>query len=194
MEQTTENRVRVHVKKILLITGDGGEELEVYYPLERMREEGILVVVASTRPKRLALKVHEVVNEEDTYSESPGRSIQATLGFEDVDVSDYVGVIIPGGRAPEYLRRNPQVIRIVQEAHEEGLPIAAVCHGPMILAEAGLLRNRSCTAVEDIIPEVEGAGGQWVADRVASDGQIVTAQTWEDCGPWMAEYVSLLRK
>lgn len=180
--------------KILMITGDGGEELEVYYPLERMREEGAEVVIASTRPKRLALKVHEVIGDEDTYTETPGRSIMATLGFEDVNVSDYRGVIIPGGRAPEYLRNNAQVMRIVKEAAAAGLPIAAVCHGGMILAQADLLRGRTCTAVADIIPEVEGAGGTWSSERVYSDGSFVTAQTWEDSGPWMAEFVRVLDK
>ena len=176
-----------------MITGDGGEELEVYYPLERLREEGVEVVVASTRPKRLALKVHEVVGDEDTYTETPGRGVNATVGFADVNTSDYIGVIIPGGRAPEYLRRDAEVKRIVREAVAADLPVAAVCHGPMILAEAGVLQGRTCTAVEDIIPEVEGAGATWASERVHSDGRFVTAQTWEDCGPWMAQYVALLK-
>lgn len=178
--------------KILILTGDGGEELEVYYPFERMREEGADVVVASTKPKTLALKVHQVVNDEDTYTETPGRTIEATVGFADVNVSEYDGVIIPGGRAPEYLRRNEDVIQVVKEAASSGLPVAAVCHGGMILAEAGLLSGKTCTAVEDVIPEIEGSGGTWVSDRVYSDGQFVTAQTWEDCGLWMGEFVKVL--
>lgn len=180
------------MKRILIVTGDGAEELEVYYPLERMREEGYEVVIASTKPKTLALKVHQVVGDEDTYSEWPGRTIDATLAVSEAKMEDFDGVIFPGGRAPEYLRRNADVLRLAQEADAAGKPIAAVCHGPMILAEAGILSAKECTAVADIIPEVERAGGSWVDERVHVEGNVVTAQTWEDCGPWMGAYVKKL--
>lgn len=180
-------------KKVLTITGDGGEEMEVYYPYERVREDGFTPVVASTAAKELALKLHQALEGEDTYSEFRGRTIRATLAFGEVNPEDYAALIIPGGRAPEYLRLREDVLSVVRAFVDAGKPVGAVCHGPMVLAEAGVLKGVKATAVGDIKPEVVGSGAVWTDDRVAQDGGIVTAQTWEDCGPWMGAVMALLK-
>src|SRR5919206_5265143 len=113
--------------KVLILTGDGGESLEVMYPYQRLREEGYEVEVAAPSKKRVQLVVHDFVDGFDTYKETPGYGLQADLAFADVDPSDYVALVIPGGRAPEYIRKNPDCQRIIQHFFEREMPVAHLC-------------------------------------------------------------------
>ncbi len=190
-------------RQVLILTGDGGEELEVYYPHERLRESGYTPVVASLEAKELSLKLHQQLAGEDTFSEWRGRTIRSVVAVREVidAVADYAGLVLPGGRAPEYLRLDPAVVSLVRAFAASGKPVAALCHGPMILAYADVLSGRSATAVPDIRPEIEGARAIWLDERVVVDqsadaesgpGTLVTGQTWEDCGPWMGAFMRAL--
>src|SRR5258705_13074616 len=125
--------------KVLLLTGDAAEDLEVMYPYQRLLEEGYEVDVAAPTVKTLQFVVHDFVDGFDTYTEKPGHSWPADVAFADVNPSDYVAVVVPGGRAPEYLRNDPDVRRILKHFFDAGAPVAALCHGPLMLAADGLL-------------------------------------------------------
>ena len=179
--------------KVLIITGDGGETLEVLYPYERLREAGITPVVAALHTDRkIQLVVHDFSDDFDTYTEKLGHTWPADIAVGDVTVDDYVGLVIPGGRAPEYLRLNEDVLRVVREFHAQGKPIAATCHGPMILAQAGILDGQTCAGFGMIAPEVTGAGATYEDGDSVVSGNLVTARAWNDNGPWMGAFLTLL--
>src|SRR5919206_612719 len=119
--------------KVLILTGDGGESLEVMYPYQRLREEGYEVEVAAPSKKRVQLVVHDFVDGFDTYKETPGYLLPADLAFADVDPGDYVALVVPGGRAPEYIRNDADCQRIVKHFFSEEKPVAQLCHAPLVL-------------------------------------------------------------
>ncbi|KAI5289377.1 hypothetical protein KEM54_003971, partial [Ascosphaera aggregata] len=123
--------------KVLVIIGDASEDLEVMYPQQRLREEGYEVDIAAKSVKKIQLVVHDFVDGFDTFTENNGRLCPATISFADVDTSKYVALVVPGGRAPEYLRNDTNVRRIVREMDAANKPIAHLCHGGLILAAAG---------------------------------------------------------
>jgi len=167
-------------KKILVITGDGGESFETLYAVQRFREEGFAAHVAAPAKRRLHLVIHDFEPGWDTYIErTPGYGVVADLAFEDVRVDDYDAVLLIGGRAPEYLRNRPRVLEIVREFDRQEKWIFALCHGIQVLVTAGLVSGKCVTCYEHVRPEVEQAGGTWATAQSARDGRIVTGQTWE---------------
>ena len=132
--------------KVLILTGDAAEALEVIYPHQRLREEGYEVDIASLSKKLMALVVHEFVPGIDTFVEKPGYHWPSDIAFKDVNPSDYAAVIIPGGRAPEYIRNDPDFIRIVRHFFKEEKPVAHLCHASIALAKAGVLKGRRIAA------------------------------------------------
>ena len=138
--------------------------------------------------------VHDFEGDQ-TYSEKPGHLFALNATFIEIDPNDYDALVLPGGRAPEYLRLNDHVIEFVQHFSSTQKPIAAICHGVQILAAAGVLAGRNCSAYPACRPEVESAGGQFV-DRdwtdVCVDGNLVTAPAWPAHPKWLAEFLSLL--
>ncbi len=132
--------------KVLLLTGDAAEDREVMYPYQRLLEEGFEVDIAAPSVKKLQFVVHDFVDGFDTYTEKPGHSWQADVAFADVNPSDYIAVVVPGGRAPEYIRNDPDVKRILKHFFEADAPVAALCHVPLMLAAAGVLEGRRCSA------------------------------------------------
>jgi protease I len=182
------------VPKVLILTGDAGESLEVLYPYQRLIEEGYDVEIAAPKKKRLQFVVHDFVEGFDTYTEKPGYTWPADLAFAEVEPSDYVALVIPGGRAPEYIRNDPDFERIARYFFEEELPVAQLCHAPQALAAAGLLRGRRTAAYPALAPDVEGAGAEFVDADAVIDGQMVSARAWPDHPAWMAEFVRLLRE
>ncbi|MBN9644205.1 DJ-1/PfpI family protein [Corynebacterium mendelii] len=182
-------------KKILIITGDGGEDLEVLYPYERLRESGYTpVVAASNTDRKIQLVCHDFVDDFDTYTEKPGHTWPADITFDDVNPDDYDALIIPGGRAPEYLRLNTTVLDIVAAFDRAGKPIAATCHGPLILARAGVIKGRECSGFAMIEPDVTDAGATYVDGDAVVDGNLVTARAWNDNGPWIGAFIALVDK
>jgi deglycase len=180
--------------KVLILTGDAGESLEVLYPYQRLREEGYEVDIAAPAEKRLQFVVHDFVDGFDTYTEKPGYTWPADLAFADVDPSDYVALVIPGGRAPEYIRNDEDFQRIARHFFDEELPVAQLCHAPQALAAAGLLAGRRTAAYPALAPDVEAAGAEFVDAEAVVDGHMVSARAWPDHSAWMREFVSLLRE
>ncbi|HVA36621.1 MAG TPA: DJ-1/PfpI family protein [Candidatus Dormibacteraeota bacterium] len=180
--------------KVLLVTGDAAESLEVMYPYQRMLEEGYTVKIAAPTAKRLQFVVHDFVEGFDTYTEKLGYTWPADVAFKDVRPEEYDALIIPGGRAPEYIRMDPDARRIVRHFAETNKPIAAICHAAQLLAAADVLSGRRAACYPAVSPELTKAGGTFVDDAAVVDGEIVSARAWPDHPQWMRAFVKLLRE
>ena len=169
------------MKKILIITGDGGESFETLFAYHRFLEAGYDPVIASTRRKRMHLVMHDFEEGWDTYVERQGYQVESHIAFSEVNVAEYEAVMIPGGRAPEYLRHNPLVTAIVSEFASQGKWVWAICHGIQVLITAGVLQaGMRVTCYEHCRSEAESTGAVFVAeDQAVRDGRIVTGQTWQ---------------
>jgi protease I len=179
--------------KILIITGDAAESLEVLYPYQRLREEGYEVHIAAPSRKKLQFVVHDFADGFDTYTEKPGYTWPADLAFADVDPAQYVAMVIPGGRAPEYLRNDPEVQRIVAHFFDLDKPVAQICHGPLITLLGGALDGRRTAAYPALAPDVTAGGASFVDGDAVVDGAVVSARAWPDHPGWMRAFVELLR-
>ena len=167
-------------KKILLVTGDAGESFEILYASHRLREAGYTPVIAAPAVKRMNLVIHDFEPGWDTYVERKGYLVEADISFEEVNTADYEALLLPGGRAPEYLRNSARVIRIVQEFANSNKYIFAICHGVQILVTAGLVNNKKIACYEHVKFEVESCGGLYVSpNQAVQDGKIVTGKTWQ---------------
>lgn len=180
--------------KVLILTGDAAEDLEFFYPYQRLLEEGYEVDVAAPTAKKLQFVVHDFVDGFDTYTEKPGHTWQADIAFADVDPNDYVALVVPGGRAPEYIRNDPDAQRIVQHFMQAGAPTAALCHGPLLLAAAKTLDGRRSSAYPALSVDVETAGGTFVDGAAIVDGNLVTGRAWPDHPDWFRAFMEQLRK
>lgn len=167
------------MSKVLIITGDGGESYEALYAVHRFEEAGWKAVVAAPSRRLLNLVMHDFQPGWDTYIERPGYGLTAELAFEDVQVADYAAVLLLGGRAPEYLRNNAQVLEIVREFDRQGKWVFAICHGVQVLAAAGLARGKRVTCYEHVRMDAERGGGTFVGEQTVRDGRTITAQTWQ---------------
>lgn len=182
-------------KKVLLITGDAAESLEVYYPYYRLQEEGYEADIAAPSKKVLRTVVHDFEGW-DTYTEKPGYQLEAHLSFADVDPARYDGLIIPGGRAPEYIRMDPNVPRIVSHFFETDKPVGAICHAALVL---NALKNnkyfegRTMTAYSACRPDVEALGAEYSKETLCVDGNIVSGHAWPDLPGFMREFLKLLK-
>ena len=179
--------------RILILTGDAGESQEIYYAKYRLEEEGWLVHIAALQKRTFLSVVHDFEPGFDTYTEKAGYRVEADLGIDEVDASTYDGLILPGGRAPEYLRNKPKAVAITRHFVEAGKPIAANCHGPLLVIAAGGAKGKTLTCFPDLEPEVRAAGGEFVNRDVVVDGALVSVRGWPDNGPWMREFVKLLK-
>jgi protease I len=179
--------------KILIITGDGVEALELMYPYQRLLEEGYEVDIAAPSAKMIQTVVHDTEPGWDTYSEKKGYRVQANLAFSDVKVENYIALVIPGGRAPEYIRNDAHVKRIVRWFFDRNLPVALICHAPLVLAAADVLQGRNCAGFPFVEPDIENAGGVFVDGAGVVDGNMVSARAWFDHPAWMREFMILLR-
>ena len=180
--------------KVLILTGDAAESLEVMYPYQRLLEEGYEVEIAAPSKKKLQFVVHDFVDGYDTYTEKPGYTWDADLAFADVEPSDYAALVIPGGRAPEYIRNDPDFTRIVKHFFSDEKPVAQLCHAPLALASAGVLEGRRTAAYPALQPDVEAVGAEYVDGAGVVDGAMVSARAWPDHPEWMREFVRLLRE
>ncbi len=182
------------IPKILLLTGDAGESLEVMYPYQRLREEGYDVKIAAPTKKKLHFVVHDFEPGFDTYTEKPGYSWDADLAFADVNPADYVALVIPGGRAPEYIRNDKDCQRIVREFLKGEKPVAQICHAPLILLAAGVLKGRRTAAYPALQSDVTAAGAEYVDGEAVVDGTLISARAWPDHPAWMREFIALLKR
>jgi protease I len=188
-----EFREVIAVAKVLIVTGDAAESLEVMYPYQRLLEEGYEVDIAAPTKKKLQFVVHDFVDGFDTYTEKPGYTWPADLAFADVDPEDYVALVIPGGRAPEYIRNDADCQRIIRHFFSADRPVAQICHAPLALAAAGVLEGRRTAAYPALEPDVRAAGAEFVDGGGVVDGLMVSARAWPDHPTWMREFINILR-
>jgi protease I len=179
--------------RILMITGDAGEAQEIYYAKYRLEEEGWQVHIAAPVKRAFLSVVHDFEPGFDTYTERPGYLVQADLALDEVRPQDYDGLVLPGGRAPEYLRNREKAVAIVRHVLEAGKPIAANCHGPLLVLAAGGGKGRTMTAYPELEPDLRAQGAEYVNREVVVDGPLVTVRGWPDNGPWMKEFVRILK-
>ncbi len=185
------------VKKILMLVGDFVEDYEVMVPFQALQMVGH-TVHAVCPGKQAGDKVRTAVHDfegDQTYSEKPGHNFSLNGTFDEIRAEDYDALVIPGGRAPEYIRLNQDVIRMVQHFATAGKPIAAICHGAQLLAAAGVLEGRSCSAYPAVGPDVTRAGGKYVdiaVDRAHVDGSLVTAPAWPAHPDWLSKFLKVL--
>jgi len=184
-------------KKILMLVGDYVEDYEVMVPFQALQMVGH-AVHAVCPDKKAGDKVRTAVHDfegDQTYTEKPGHNFTLNASFDSIDVTNYDALVIPGGRAPEYIRLNPKVIEITRHFAQTNKPIAAICHGLQLLAAADVLQGKSCTAYPACGPDVTLAGGIYVqipADQAIVDGNLVTAPAWPAHPQWLAEFLQVL--
>ncbi|MCU0518157.1 MAG: DJ-1/PfpI family protein [Oscillatoria sp. Prado101] len=184
-------------KKILMLVGDFVEDYEVMVPFQALLMVGH-TVSAICPNKKAGQKVRTAVHDfegDQTYSEKPGHNFTLNATFDEVDAADYDALVIPGGRAPEYIRLNEKVLEITRHFARTNKPIAAVCHGLQVLAAAGVLEGKRCTAYPACGPDVVRAGGEYIqiaVDQAVVDGNLVTAPAWPAHPRWLAEFLKVL--
>jgi protease I len=184
-------------KKILFLVGDYAEDYEVMIPFQALVMVGHTVHTVCP-DKRAGEKIRTSIHDfegDQTYTEKRGHDFTLNATFSTVDPANYDALMIPGGRAPEYLRINPKVLKVVRHFAEAKKPIAAICHGVQVLTAAGVIEGRSCTAYPAVSPEVKSAGGKWVdtpLDQAHVDGNLVTAPAWPAQSQWLAKFLQVL--
>ncbi len=184
-------------KKILMLVGDFVEDYEVMVPFQALLMVGHTVHAVCPDKKAgdtVATAVHDFEGNQ-TYSEKRGHNFTLNADFNQVKANEYDALVIPGGRAPEYIRLNPAVLDTVRHFSEAGKPIAAICHGAQVLAAAGVVQGKSCTAYPAVGPDVTSAGGTYVEvpiDDVHVDGNLVTAPAWPAHPAWLAKFLEVL--
>jgi protease I len=184
-------------KKILMLVGDFGEDYEIMVPFQALLAVGHTVHAICPDKKEgdwIATAIHDFEGHQ-TYSEKPGHRFTLNASFAKVKPADYDALVIPGGRAPEYLRLNPKVLELVRHFFTAKKPVAAICHGAQILAAAGVLEGRTCSAYPACRPEVEVAHGKYAEiaiDGAVTDGNLVTAPAWPAHPAWLAQFLQVL--
>jgi protease I len=186
-------------KRILMLVGDFVEDYEAMVPLQILQMVGHTVDVAcpdKNRGDSVATAIHDFEGQQ-TYSEKRGHNFAITIDWSAVDAAKYDALVIPGGRAPEYLQLDERVLAVVRHFFEKNKPVAATCHGPMILAAAGVVRGRTCQAYPAVRPQLDAAGATWNApsaglDSAHVDGNLVTAPAWPANPAWMREFLRVL--
>lgn len=184
-------------KKILMLCGDFGEDYETMVPFQALAAVGHTVHAVCPDKKagdHIATSIHDFEGQQ-TYSEKRGHNFTLNATFAEVRPENYDALVIPGGRAPEYLRLNPTVIEWVRHFMKANKPVAAICHGAQILAAARVLEGRRCSAYPACRPEVELAHGTYAdvaIDAAVTDGNLVTAPAWPAHPAWIAQFLQLL--
>jgi protease I len=184
-------------KKILMLTGDFTEDYETMVPFQALQMVGHTVHAVCPDKKAgdyVLTAVHDFAGAQ-TYSEKPGHRFVLNATFAEVKAESYDALLIPGGRAPEYLRMNKQVLAMVQHFSRADKPIAAVCHGAQLLAAAGVIRGKRVSAYPACAAEVELAGATYAditVDQAVTDGKLVTAPAWPAHPAWLAQFLVVL--
>ena len=184
-------------KKILMIVGDFVEDYEVMVPFQALLMVGHTVHAVCAGKKAgetVKTAIHDFEGDQ-TYSEKPGHNFTLNATFDEVKPEAYDALVIPGGRAPEYIRLNEKVLKIVQHFSKANKPIASICHGAQVLAAAGVVAGKSCSAYPAVGPDVKIAGGKFVdipVDKAHVDGNLVTAPAWPAHPEWLAKFLKVL--
>ncbi len=180
--------------KVLIATGDAGESLEVLYMYYRLKEEGHEPHIGAPTKKALRLVIHDFEPDLDTYVERPGYRFEADVAFADVDPADYDGLVITGGRAPEYIRMNAAMKAITRHFFEAEKPVGAICHAAQVLIAAGVVRDRQVAAYEAMEPDVTAAGGHYQDQAVVEDGHLVSSRVWPDLWAFSRAFLQVLAR
>lgn len=184
-------------KRILFLIGDYVEDYEIMVPFQALAMLGYTchaVCPGKSKGDVVRTAVHDFEGDQ-TYSEKRGHNFTLNATFEDVDENEYDALVVPGGRAPEYIRLNERVLAIVRHFAQKDKPIASVCHGLLVLAAAGVLKGRSCTAYPACGPDVTSGGGSYceiAVDEAHIDGNLVTAPAWPAHPAWLREFLKIL--
>jgi deglycase len=180
--------------KVLIVIGDAAEALDTMYPYFRVQEDGFEAVVAAPEKRVYSLVMHEVPPGWDVTRESPSYHLASKIAFRDVIPEEYAGLFLTGGRAPEYLRYNADLIRIVQHFFEKQKPVAVVCHGAEIVATAGVLAGKRMATVPKCQFDIEVCGAMFVNEACVRDGNMVSGRTWHDNAFYIAEFMKMLKE
>lgn len=183
--------------RLLLLAGDFVEDYEIMVPFQALQMVGHTVHAVCPGKKKgdqIRTAIHDFEGDQ-TYTEKRGHNFTLNATFDEIDLTRYDGLLIPGGRAPEYLRLNPKVLDTIRHFANTNKPIAAICHGPQLLAAAGVIKGRKLNAYPTCAPEVELAGGTFVTVEMTSaviDGNLVTAPAWPAHPAWLAKFLEVL--
>jgi len=173
--------VVILLDKVLIVVENGFEDVELFYPYYRFKEAGFEVDVVGPKAG-------------ETYEGKHGVPIKSTAAPEDIDLDEYKAVIVPGGWAPDRMRIRPGLVKLVKDAFDRGLVVAAICHGPQLLIEADVVRGRRLTCYRAVATDVKNAGGEYVDEAVVVDGNLVTSRFPPDLPIWCRETLKLLGK
>ena len=179
-------------RKVLIVTGDGGDSYEAMYAYQRFLEAGWEPVVAAPSRRRLHMVLHEFEPGWETYVERPGHTIEADVAITAVAAREFAAILILGGRAPEYLRNDASLISLVNEFVKQDKCICAIGHGLQVLVAAGVVAGRTVTCHAHVRVEVERAGGKYVHKPAVRDGKLITAETWKSHPDFYAEVFGCL--
>jgi protease I len=169
------------LKKVAIVVENGFEDIELLYPYYRFKEAGYGVDVVGPKAK-------------EAYEGKHGIPIKSTAAPEDIDLEEYAAIIIPGGHAPDRMRIRLGLVKLVKDANEKGLVVAAICHGAQLLVEADIVRGKRLTCYRSVATDVRNAGGEYVDKMVVVDGNLVTSRFPPDLPAWCRETLKLLKK
>lgn len=184
-------------KRILMLVGDFGEDYEIMVPFQALQMVGHsvhAVCPGKSAGEKIRTAIHDFEGDQ-TYSEKPGHAFTLNATFAEINAQDYDALVVPGGRAPEYLRLDDRVIDIVRHFANTGKPIASICHGAQLLAAADVLAGRRLSAYPACAPEVRSAGGQYAeidVDQADTDANLVSAPAWPAHPAWLSQFLALL--
>lgn len=179
--------------KVLIAIGDAAEAFDTMYPLFRVKEDGHQAVVAGPEKRIYPLVMHEIPPGWDITREGPSYHLASEIAFRDVKENEYGGLFLTGGRAPEYLRYDEDLLRIVRHFFETGKPVAVVCHGAEIVAAANVIQGKRMATVAKCKLDIELCGAQFVNEGCVRDGNMVSGRTWHDNHLYMKEFMQMLR-
>jgi protease I len=184
-------------KRILIITGDFAEDYEIMVPFQTLLTVGHTVHAVCPNKKagdKIKTAVHDFEGDQ-TYAERPGHSFSLNATFDEIKPETYDALLLPGGRAPEYIRLDPRVLAMVRHFFETNKPVAAICHAAQILAAAGVLKGRTCSAYPAVGPDVDACGGKYQAipiDKAHFDRNLISAPAWPAHPDWLAKFLTAL--
>jgi protease I len=186
------NQTPLTMDKVLIIVGDATETVDTLYPFYRLQEGGYQPVVAAPEKRKYQMVMHEVKPGWTITKEWEGYTIDADVAFKDIKPEEYAGIFFSGGRAPEYIREDEDLLRATRYFFEKNLPIASVCHGVEIPARAGCVKGRRMATVAKCKFDLEVCGGTYVNEPCVVDGNLVSGRTFHDNGRYFGAFIKLL--
>lgn len=180
--------------KVLIVVGDATETVDTLYPYFRVQEEGYQPIVAAPEKRQYQMVMHQVKPGWTITKEWEGYAIDADIAFKDIKPEEYIGIFFSGGRAPEYIREDEDLLRITRYFFERNLPIASVCHGVEIPARAGCVKGRRMATVAKCKFDLEICGGTFVNEPCVIDGNLISGRTYHDHGSYIGPWMKLLRE